>query len=404
MSVKESIRTVPLFRLLDDSELDRVCEVAKVEQHPSGEELFKKGDHSDYFYLVVSGRVKIRIPAAPGKEERILYLGQGKFFGEMGVIRNTPRNADAEIQDDAELISISQNDFDQLMSMDEAISKKVMGAYMSRLIELNEEHGVKGSVDDPSSMLFFSTGAGAGASFLCANLAVKIHQLTQKSVLIVDMDLEGPTQHLYGGYGGEVGGLRGLFSSPQITREAIKGASRKLSSGVELLGGPGVPVPGAVTPEIMPEFVRAALRSHYYVLIDTTSAMTPINEALMNVVHASYLAVGPNRVSLHRAVAILERLDELGLGDKVRLFLNKHQTGRGITTSFLEEQLGKKVVGQVRYDDTRCLPALNEGKPVCEMDPKARISAELTRAARQALSLQGGEEDAEGFSIWNLFG
>ncbi len=404
-ALKELFRAVPLFRLLDDQELDRISQVAKLEDKPAGEVLFRTGDVSDSFYIVLSGRVKITIPPQDGKEERILYLGKGKFFGEMGVIRNTLRNADASIQDTAQLVTIHREDFDLLMSMDEQISKKVMGAYMNRLIELREEKDSGGSVERPSSMLFFSTGVGAGASFLAANLAAKIHKMTQKSVLVIDMDIEGPTQHLYGGYKGDVGGLRSLFSSPQITKEAIKGACRKLSSGVDLLGGPGVPGREQATPEIMPELIRNALQSHYYVIVDTTSSLNPITESLMQVCDATYLAVAPNIVSVRRAETNLERIEELGLGSKIRLLLNKHEKGRGITREILEDHLGKKVIGQLSYDDKGALEALNAGQPLVVQAPDSKLAVDAGRAARQALSIPGKDEaHRSGFSIWNLFG
>lgn len=401
--MKDILREVPLFRELDDGELDKVCEKASVERLGAGAELFRAGGPSDCFYVIRSGRVKIRIPADAGKEERVLYLGQGKFFGEMGVIRNTPRTADAEVNEDAELVRVSQEDFDLLMSMDEKLSKKVMAAYMGRAAELKEEAGGGGSVDQPQSLLFFSTGAGAGASFLAANMAVKIQQLTQKSVLILDMDVEGPTQHLYGGYKGAVGGIRNLFNAPQLTKDAIRGAARKLSTGVELLGGPGVPDEAAATPEIMGELLRNALKAYHHVIVDTTSGLSAITEALMKACDVNYLAVAPNLVSVSRAETLIKKLDELGVGAKTRLILNGHERGRGMTSEILEARLGKGVLGQVAFDDSRALKALEDGEPVVVQAPKARVSADLTRLARQALSIQGGEQSS-GFSLWNLFG
>lgn len=401
--MKDILRTVPLFRLLDDEELDKICEVAKIEKHGAGSELFEAGDPPDCFYLISSGKVKIRIPPQEGQAERVLYLGKGKFFGEMGVIRNTPRTADALVQEEGDLVKISQEDFDVLMSLHEKISTKIMTAYMGRATELEDAKVRGGSVEKPHCLLFFSTGAGAGASFLCANMATKIHQLTQKKVLVLDMDMEGPTQHLYGGYRGQVGGMRSLFSSPQITSDAIRGAARRLQSGVELLGGPGLPEEDDVTAEIMPELLRNALKAYEYVLVDTTSGLNDLTLALMKACDVSYLTVAPNLVSVSRSETLLEKLESQGLGSRTRLILNKFDKGRGMTPVILQERLGKKVLGQVRFDDRLALEALDVGAPAVLHGPKARVSADLTRLARQALSL-GGEDDGEGFSLWNLFG
>jgi pilus assembly protein CpaE len=290
------------------------------------------------------------------------------------------------------------------MSLHEKISTKIMTAYMGRATELEEQRPQGGSVEQPRSLLFFSTGAGAGASFLCANLAPKIHQLTEKKVLILDMDVEGLTQHLYGGYRGQVGGLRSLFSSPQITPDAIRGAARKLKSGVELLGGPGLPDEEATTPEIMAELIRNALKAYHHVLVDTTSGLNPLTVALMKACDVSYLTVAPNLVSVTRTETLLEKVEGFGLGDRIRLIFNKFDKGRGMTAQILEQRLGKKVLGQVRYDDGLALQALDEGTPAVLRSPKARVSVDLARLSRQSLRLSGGNEEESGFSLWNLFG
>lgn len=405
--VSDILKEVPIFSKLDADELERVVELATVRDYSAGATLFSRGDPPNAFHVVARGRIEIRIPAEEGGEERTVTLGQGKFFGEMGVIRGTPRMADAVVAEDVELVSIEADDFDQLMSIDEKVSEKVMAAYLERVKELEEakkEAGQDHSSDEPRTMLFLSPGAGSGASFLCANLAVKIRDLTQKTVLVLDLDLQGPTQHLYLGYDKPVGGLRAVFNAPQITSSAVKGAARRLPWEVELLGGPGVPDVEEVSPDRLRELVRAASKAYDYVLVDGTSAISPLNDALVRACDATHVVIGNDKVTLTRVEPMLKHLEEEGFRDKVRLVLNKQRPRHGLDPSAIEETFQRTVLGRVEYADSLVMDALGEGAPVAKHSPRSMVAVQLSKLARQLLSLPSSMiEDLRTFSIWNLF-
>lgn len=404
--IADILKAVPLFSNMDEGEMKSVVELASVREFPAGSTLFLAGDPSSCFYVVAKGRVKIRIPERDGQPERTVSLGVGKFFGEMGVIRGTPRMADALVDEDAELISIEQEDFDQLMAIDEAISEKVMSAYLDRLKELDAQKGDGGEPGrDPRCLLFHSAGGGAGASFLCANLALKIRDLTSKNVLVLDLDFEGPTQHLYLGYRKPVGGLRGVFSAPQITESSIKGAARRISTGVELLGGPGVPPPEDAAPERLEELVREARKGYDYVLVDTTSAINTYNDTLAGLVDAVHVVVGPDPVTVSRAQPLLEHLGKLEAAAPTRVLLNRQRARQGLEPEAIQEAIGHPLMGRVENADAQALDALIEGNPVAKRSPRSMVAVQLSKLARQLVSVPSSKGDGGGwFSIWNLFG
>lgn len=402
--MREALRSMPLFHALSDEELLKIEAIVQEVQFPAETTLFEYGQPSDSFFLVVSGKVKIRIPAAGAGDERILYLGKGRFFGEMGVIRNTPRSADAIVQEDAELLRISQEDFDGLMAVDDGISGKIMAAYHGRMNELREERegGRTLDTEHPKAIAVWGVGGGAGASFTTANLAVKLAQITQKTVLVVDLDLEGASQHLYLGAKGHLGGLSSVFSASQITTGAIRGSARKTEGGVELLGGPGMPSADKVPAEIIPEFLRNALRSYYYVLIDLPSAGTGYRKAVLESCDVNYLVVGSDPISQERARAKIELLEGLGLKERTRVVLNKVRKGQTNLKEEVQNSLSTPILGELVLEEASCFQALNARVPVVVQAPTSAVSSEMTRLTRQAVSLPASSPPSRGFSLWGL--
>jgi CRP/FNR family transcriptional regulator, cyclic AMP receptor protein len=69
-----------------------------------GEVLFREGDAGDAMYVVVEGRVRIgkHIPGAG--EEALAFMERGDWFGEMALIDNQPRSAEATAHDEGAVV------------------------------------------------------------------------------------------------------------------------------------------------------------------------------------------------------------------------------------------------------------------------------------------------------------
>lgn len=407
MQIAEILKDVPLFALLEDVELARVAGLATVKGYLAGMPLFGAGDASDSFYVIARGRVQIRLPAQPGVEERKISLGAGKFFGEMGVVSGTPRTGDAVIEEDAVLVRIAQGAFDNLMAIDEHISEKVMGAYMNRAAETEEmRDATRKSIADPKGLLFYSAGGGAGASFLVANTALKIRDLTRKAVLVLDLDVQAPTQHLYlGAPADEAGGLPKVLAAEALTPALVKEHAKQLHFGVDILGGPGVPDMARATPERLVALFQACLKAYDFVVADTTSALNRATEQLFRAADAVHLVFAPEIVSVSRAIPVVRWFKEQGMDAKLRLVLNKFYPEEGFSPGAIEQKFSRPVLGRVEYEPQLAMGAVNEGLPLVKRNPRSTAAVDLTRFARQVVSLPTGLAEGERpFSLWNLFG
>ena len=105
------LRNVPLLCLLGDDELALLARVVTRKSYARGSQILGAGDPTDSLYILISGRIKVFMSDLDGKEVILSILEPNEFFGEMGLIDNSPRSASVVALEPCELICIAKPDF-----------------------------------------------------------------------------------------------------------------------------------------------------------------------------------------------------------------------------------------------------------------------------------------------------
>ena len=94
---------------LSGAELQTLADFSNVKRYPGGTFLFHEGDPGHEMYVVLEGKVMISKFIPGGGEEALAILERGDFFGEMSLIDNAPRSADAKaFQGPATVVAFDQ--------------------------------------------------------------------------------------------------------------------------------------------------------------------------------------------------------------------------------------------------------------------------------------------------------
>ncbi len=125
------LRHVPLFSIMDSSELAHVASIAREVTYPAGFRIIQEGDHGDHMFLIVEGEVLIQRGSVALKK-----LGPCDFFGEMSIIDGEPRSASAIAQQDSLLMRVDKDDFQSLLSTYNSAAVSVVRALNQRLREV----------------------------------------------------------------------------------------------------------------------------------------------------------------------------------------------------------------------------------------------------------------------------
>ena len=101
--------------VFDADDLDALIALGTVRPFPKNTVLVQEGDKSDQLYVVISGRLKVFLGDADGKEVIIDSLGPRQFFGEMA-LDGEPRSASVMTMEAASLCILQREQFKQFLA------------------------------------------------------------------------------------------------------------------------------------------------------------------------------------------------------------------------------------------------------------------------------------------------
>lgn len=137
---------VDLFRErgLSAAEMKLLATFSSEERFKEGSMIFREGDKGDKLYIVLDGRMRISKFIPGVGEEALAVLDRGDFFGEMALIDEKPRSADAKAHEgDATVLSIDRATLNEILSMDPHASLQFLNLLCRmisrRLREINEK-------------------------------------------------------------------------------------------------------------------------------------------------------------------------------------------------------------------------------------------------------------------------
>ncbi len=136
--VVELLAHVPVFSTLDESDLERIAELAVPREFEPGQVVFREGDSSDTCYVVRSGRARAVREHGDGRTITLATFGPGDIFGELAMFEDERRSATVEAIEPTSVVAVLGPDMRRLMVEHPEISTRLVIALGRRLRETNE--------------------------------------------------------------------------------------------------------------------------------------------------------------------------------------------------------------------------------------------------------------------------
>jgi CRP/FNR family cyclic AMP-dependent transcriptional regulator len=122
------LKSIDLFSQIPGEDLAAVALISSEERREQGDEIFGEGEAGDALYLVLDGKVRVH------KQDRLIAeLGERECFGEMAILDAAPRSATVTALSDTNLLKLTREDFQEIMTEKPEIATGVIKVLTRRL-------------------------------------------------------------------------------------------------------------------------------------------------------------------------------------------------------------------------------------------------------------------------------
>ncbi|KAF7456640.1 cAMP-dependent protein kinase regulatory subunit [Cryptosporidium felis] len=118
------LKEVEILKTMDVYELNKLTMVLKSSVFEDGQEIIKQGETGDTFYLIITGNA-----VALKDNVEVMKYKRGDYFGELALLRNTPRAATVKAVGKCKVAFLDRKAFKRLLGPVEDILKRNTDKY-----------------------------------------------------------------------------------------------------------------------------------------------------------------------------------------------------------------------------------------------------------------------------------
>jgi CRP/FNR family cyclic AMP-dependent transcriptional regulator len=122
---------------LADDEVRALSERGVVRSYPRNTIVVSEGDQTDSLYIIVSGRIKVFVADADGRELVLRNHGPGEYFGEM-TLDGGPRSASVLTLEDCRFVVVPRSELQSFLAQHPAFAMHLVSNLIRRVRALTD--------------------------------------------------------------------------------------------------------------------------------------------------------------------------------------------------------------------------------------------------------------------------
>lgn len=248
---------------------------------------------------------------------------------------------------------------------------------------------------------FFPARPGLGASTIAVNTAAALAEIPDVTVLLADFDLHNGVLRL----------LLNLQSGCSLAEAAMRTGSldediwRQFVHRLGRLDVARAGKPAADTrlePLQVASLMRFAKRRYKVVCADLPGTLDPESLVVLREASRIFLVTTPEPLSLYMAREDMQALEQLGVGGRVEVILNRYSPKAGREPEVASRTIGAPVVAVVPNDYRSTQYAIRTGQPMAMTSPAGTAVRTFARTLVSGHVIAETEEPR--MSLASLFG
>jgi pilus assembly protein CpaF len=212
-----------------------------------------------------------------------------------------------------------------------------------------------------------SRKGGTGRSFLAVNIAVALRRITNRPVLLLDLNLP---------YSGDCLMQLGLGSASSVadyaskieflTPAALEGKISEHPLGIKVLPAcTRVELYRLVTPDVIRRFIEVLREIFAYIVVDHGAEIGEEDFAVLDQNTLAVIVMEPDLLAINQTRKLADFMRAIHYpNDRIQYVINKFSPGGRITLDILQANVDKPILGLVPEDRDSVQEALLSGHPV----------------------------------------
>ncbi len=235
---------------------------------------------------------------------------------------------------------------------------------------------------------FFSPKGGVGRTTIATNLAVALHQSTDKPVVLVDGSLPFGDIAVILNMSAKAKTIADLIGSFDNTdSDVLESVLVSHSTGIKVLLAPPTPESTELITGANMKHVLELLRERYaYVIVDTWPNFQEQVLTMLDTADVILTLMTLEITSLKNVRVFMEIAEKLGYDEqKLQLVANRNDSSGGIKASDVEASLGRKIPHTIVSDGRTLVLAVNRGVPFVISHRESQVAKDIfTLAAKMS--------------------
>ena len=125
MEIVDLLKQTPLFSEMNSADLEELIPSTRLETYEPGRVILREGRVGAAFFLIVSGSVEVIRALGKPEEKVVAELGAGDFFGEIAIMKHSPRVASVRALTETQCLMIQRLHIDSYIQRFPIVLAKV---------------------------------------------------------------------------------------------------------------------------------------------------------------------------------------------------------------------------------------------------------------------------------------